>query len=86
MMLLSISLLLPVIVICYFSTNFGKAYRIKGYELPEGGRSSKGQHIANVLAFQQDERITQVLDADDFSTDNYFNLATERGFVKETPF
>ena len=46
-----------------FFTNLGRVYRAKAYELPEGGRDAKGQHVANLLAFQPGEQIAQVLDA-----------------------
>ena len=45
-----------------FFTNLGRVYRAKAYELPDGGRDAKGQHVANLLAFQPDEQIAQVLD------------------------
>ena len=45
-----------------FFTNLGRVYRAKAYELPESGRDAKGQHVANLLAFQPDEQIAQVLD------------------------
>lgn len=44
-----------------FFTNLGRVYRAKAYELPEAGRDAKGQHVANLLAFQPDEKIAQVL-------------------------
>ena len=44
-----------------FFTNLGRVYRAKAYEIPEGGRDAKGQHVANLLAFQPDEHIAQVL-------------------------
>ena len=44
-----------------FFTNLGRVYRAKAYELPEGGRDAKGQHVANLLAFQPDEQIAQVV-------------------------
>ncbi|WP_422216748.1 DNA gyrase subunit A, partial [Glutamicibacter protophormiae] len=45
-----------------FFTNHGRVYRTKCYELAEAGRDAKGQHVANVMAFQPDEHIAQVLD------------------------
>ena len=71
--------------ILLFFTNLGKVYRIKCYELPEGGRNSKGQHVANVLAFQPDESIAQVLAIDGFDEGKSLILATVRGLVKKTP-
>ena len=45
-----------------FFTNMGRVYRAKAYEVPEGGRDAKGQHVANLLAFQPDEQIAQVME------------------------
>ncbi|WP_373307227.1 DNA gyrase subunit A [Demequina activiva] len=67
-----------------FFTNLGRVYRAKGYELPEGGRDSKGQHVANMLAFQPGEEIAQVLDLKSYEDKPYLVLATKRGLVKKT--
>ena len=67
-----------------FFTNLGRVYRAKGYELPEGGRDSKGQHVANLLAFQPDEHIAQVLAIKDYEQADYLALATKSGLVKKT--
>ena len=67
-----------------FFTNLGRVYRAKAYELPEGGRDAKGQHVANLLAFQPDERIAQVLDIRDYEQAAYLVLSTKRGLVKKT--
>ncbi len=67
-----------------FFTNFGRVYRAKAYELPEGGRDAKGQHVANLLAFQPGERIAQVLDLKNYDDHEYLVLATRRGLVKKT--
>ncbi len=67
-----------------FFTNFGRVYRAKAYEIPEGGRDSKGQHVANLLAFQPEERIAQVLQVSSFDDKAYLVLATRLGFVKKT--
>jgi DNA gyrase subunit A len=67
-----------------FFTNLGRVYRAKGYELPEGGRDAKGQHVANLLAFQPGEKIAQVLDIPDYDAAEYLVLATRRGLVKKT--
>ena len=67
-----------------FFTNMGRVYRAKGYELPEGGRDSKGQHVANLLAFQPDERIAQVLALRNYDDAEYLVLATRSGLVKKT--
>lgn len=67
-----------------FFTNLGRVYRAKAYELPEGGRDAKGQHVANMLAFQPGERIAQVLDLRDYEQAEHLVLATRRGLVKKT--
>ena len=67
-----------------FFTNLGRVYRAKGYELPEGGRDAKGQHVANLLAFQPGEQIAQVLDLKDYEAEPYLVLATRDGLVKKT--
>jgi DNA gyrase subunit A len=67
-----------------FFTDAGRVYRAKGYELPEGGRDAKGQHVANLLAFQPGERIAQVLALRDYDAAEYLVLATRRGLVKKT--
>jgi DNA gyrase subunit A len=67
-----------------FFTNLGRVYRAKAYELMEAGRDAKGQHVANLLAFQPDEHIAQVLDLKDYQQAPYLVLATKRGLVKKT--
>lgn len=67
-----------------FFTNLGRVYRAKAYELAEAGRDAKGQHVANLLAFQPDEHIAQVLDLRDYQHAPYLVLATKRGLVKKT--
>ncbi|WP_226925505.1 DNA gyrase subunit A [Georgenia thermotolerans] len=67
-----------------FFTNLGRVYRAKGYELPEGGRDAKGQHVANLLAFQPGESIAQVISLRDYEQAQYLILATQRGLVKKT--
>ncbi|MCR6492810.1 DNA gyrase subunit A [Cellulomonas sp. P24] len=67
-----------------FFTNLGRVYRAKAYELPEGGRDAKGQHVANLLAFLPGEQIAQVLDLRDYDQAEYLVLATRGGLVKKT--
>jgi len=67
-----------------FFTNLGRVYRAKAYELPDAGRDAKGQHVANLLAFQPDEHIAQVLDIRDYDQAPYLVLATRNGLVKKT--
>jgi DNA gyrase subunit A len=67
-----------------FFTNKGRVYRTKAYEVLEGGRDTKGQHVANLLALQPDEQVAQVLDLKDYKQAPYLVLATREGLVKKT--
>ena len=67
-----------------FFTNKGRVYRLKAYELPEGSRDSKGQHVANLLQLGQGERIEQVLSLHGYDDADYLVLATRTGRVKKT--
>jgi DNA gyrase subunit A len=67
-----------------FFTNKGRVYRAKAYELPEAARDARGQHVANLLAFQPDERIAEVLALPDYTVAPYLVIATSSGLVKKT--
>lgn len=67
-----------------FFTNKGRVYRIKAYELPEGSRDSKGQHVANLLQLQPGETIQTVLSIPNYEVTKYLVLATRSGKVKKT--
>src|SRR5215475_3087521 len=67
-----------------FFTNKGRVYRAKAYELPDAARDARGQHVANMLAFQPDERIAEVLALRDYNVAPYLVLATTSGLVKKT--
>jgi DNA gyrase subunit A len=67
-----------------FFTNKGRVYRAKAYELPEANRSAKGQHVANLLAFQPDEHIAQIIQIPNYQVEPYLVLATKNGLVKKT--
>ncbi len=67
-----------------FFTNKGRVYRAKSYELPEAARDARGQHVANLLAFQPDERIAEVLALQDYEVAPYLVLATASGLVKKS--
>jgi DNA gyrase subunit A len=67
-----------------FFTTKGRVYRAKAYELPDTGRDARGQHVANLLAFQPDEQIAQVLAINDYEISPYLVLATRGGLVKKT--
>ena len=67
-----------------FFTNKGRVYRAKAYQLPDAGRDARGQHVANLLAFQPDERIAEVLALRDYRVAPYLVLATSGGLVKKS--
>ncbi len=67
-----------------FFTNKGRVYRAKAYELPDTARDARGQHVANLLAFQPDERIAEVLAIPDYSVAPYLVIATRSGLVKKS--
>lgn len=67
-----------------FFTNKGRVYRAKAYEIQEGGRDAKGQHVANLLEMQPDEQIAEILDIRDYEVAKYLVLATRDGLVKKT--
>ncbi|GAA4368604.1 DNA gyrase subunit A [Agromyces bauzanensis] len=67
-----------------FFTNMGRVYRAKAYEIQEGGRDAKGQHVANLLEMQPDEQIAEILDIRDYEVTKYLVLATRDGLVKKT--
>jgi DNA gyrase subunit A len=67
-----------------FFTNKGRVYRLKAYELPEANRNARGQHVANLLAFQPDEHIAQVMQIKDYNAAPYLVLATRTGLVKKS--
>ena len=67
-----------------FFTTKGRVYRAKAYQLPEAGRDAKGQHVANLLAFQPDEEIAQAVALRDYEVAAYLVLATRQGMVKKT--
>jgi DNA gyrase subunit A len=67
-----------------FFTNKGRVYRAKAYELPEANRNARGQHVANLLAFQPDERIAQVIQIRNYAVSPYLVLATKGGLVKKS--
>jgi DNA gyrase subunit A len=67
-----------------FFTNKGRVYRTKAYELPEANRNARGQHVANLLAFQPDETIAEVITLKNYEQAPYLVLATKHGLVKKT--
>jgi DNA gyrase subunit A len=67
-----------------FFTNKGRVYRAKAYELPEANRNARGQHVANLLAFQPEEEIAQVIQIKNYGVAPYLVLATKKGLVKKS--
>ncbi len=69
-----------------FFSNFGKVYRLKAYEIPEGARTGKGLNIVNVLPLAADEKITVMLKVTDFDIENecYVCMVTRKGVIKRT--
>jgi DNA gyrase subunit A len=65
-----------------FFTNKGRVYSSRVYELPEGSRTARGAHIANVLSLQADETVTAMLVVPDFEQANYITLLTRHGRIK----
>ena len=65
-----------------FFTNFGRVYKIKCYEVPEGSRTSKGVNIANLLPISPDEKVTSMIRVPEFDEDKYLIMVTRQGFVK----
>ena len=68
-----------------FFTSTGRVYRIKGYEIPEAGRTARGTAIINLLQLQPEEKITAVIPIDEYRDGEYLFMATRRGLVKKTP-
>jgi DNA gyrase subunit A len=67
-----------------FFTTQGRVYRAKAYDLPEASRIARGQHVANLLAFQPEERIAQVIQIKSYEDAPYLVLATRNGLVKKS--
>ncbi|AVL99171.1 DNA gyrase subunit A [Gordonia iterans] len=67
-----------------FFTTKGRVYRAKAYELPEANRTARGQHVANLLAFQPEEKIAQVIRISGYDDAPYLVLATRNGLVKKS--
>ena len=68
-----------------FFTNTGRVYRLKGYEIPESGRTSRGTAIINLLQLQPEEKITAIIPLSDYDDEKYLFMATRNGLVKKTP-
>lgn len=67
-----------------FFTSFGRVYKIKGYEVPEAGRTARGLAIVNLLNISQGEKITAVVPVREFNDDRYLVMITKSGVIKKT--
>ena len=69
-----------------FFTSLGRVYRLKGYEIPEGSRSSKGMNIVNILPLAADEKVTAMMRVPDFGAEEpyYLCMVTRNGVIKRT--
>ncbi len=68
-----------------FFTNTGRVYRLKGYEIPEASRTSRGTAIINLLQLMPGEKISAVIPIDEYHDGEYLFMATKKGLVKKTP-
>jgi len=68
-----------------FFTNKGRVYRLKGYEIPEASRTSRGTAIINILQLMPEEKITAVIPIEYYREDAYLVMATKYGLIKKTP-
>ncbi len=69
-----------------FFTNKGRVYKVKGYEIPEAGRTARGTAIVNLLQLQADEKVTTVIPVNGGEEIKYLFMATRKGIVKKTLF
>ncbi len=67
-----------------FFTNKGKLYRLRGYELPEAGRTARGSAIVNLLSLDPGEKISAVIPLQNFAEGKYLLMATKKGLIKKT--
>ena len=68
-----------------FFSNKGKLYRLRGYEIPEAGRTAKATAIVNLLSLDAGEKISAVIPISDFEDSKYLLMATKNGLIKKTP-
>ncbi|MCI9564957.1 MAG: DNA gyrase subunit A [Eubacterium sp.] len=68
-----------------FLTNTGRIYKLKGYEIPESGRTARGMAIVNLLQLQPGEKISAMVQMREFEDDKYLIMATRKGIIKKTP-
>ena len=68
-----------------FFTNKGKVYKLRGYEIPEAGRTAKGTAIVNLLSLDPGEKVSAVIPIQNFADGKYLLMATKNGLIKKTP-
>ena len=68
-----------------FFTNTGRVYRLKGYEIPESSRTSRGTAIINLLQLMPGEKITAVIPVEYYSEKAFLMMSTKKGLIKKTP-
>ncbi|MGM0446062.1 MAG: DNA gyrase subunit A [Bacillota bacterium] len=68
-----------------FFTNKGLVYRLKGYQIPQASRQSRGTAIVNLLNLESDEKVSSVIPISDFEDSHFLTMVTKKGMVKKTP-
>ena len=68
-----------------FFSNKGKLYKLRGYEIPEAGRTAKGTAIVNLLSLDNGEKISAIIPIQNFAEGKYLLMATKNGVIKKTP-
>ncbi len=68
----------------FFFTNRGRVFRIKGYEIPEGSRQSKGMNIVNLLQLDAEEKVSAIIRGTEHDGNGYLTMCTRKGIVKRT--
>jgi len=66
-------------------TSFGRVYRIRGYQIPEFNRNSKGIPVINLIPIEKEEKLEAIVPCDEYSEDSYLMFFTEQGLIKKTP-
>lgn len=69
-----------------FVTNMGNMYKLRCYEIPEGGKQSRGINVVNILQLSEGERVAAMMKTSDFAENKFFICITKQGKIKRTPF
>lgn len=67
-----------------FITNKGRMFKLKCYEIPEGGRTAKGANIVNLIPVEGDEKVTAMIRVSDFDPEHFLTMVTKQGIIKRT--